>query len=391
MHRTSIWIGFALLCVVPTELHAQTSESPFLIEVQRSFANWDRDKNGELSREELEQAIVNPKIVGDEAAAIATLFSAVRSTKTPDLPKLTLDNIVALVPRPKDGRKLPDFQAMYKGNLSRVKGNPRGFFTEKEVNLDDIHQGALGDCWCMAIVGWVAYHKPATVKEMFYIEANDHVLVKFPSGQSEKIATLSDGEIAVMSRTGNEGTWSDYIEKAVGARRMVIETEKANATAKADMKPNAKTKTPDKYALTSVAHGGSMVLPIELFTGNKAVRFSTKLASPEKSEELLTELRTRLATAEKSHQIMGASVHRPADALVPGLTNDHAYACLKYDADADEVTLWNPHGNTFKPAGPSGIENGYPTKKGIFKVPVAQAVKIFAAFVFETDVRIATK
>lgn len=44
----------------------------------------------------------------------------------------------------------------------------------------------------------------------------------------------------------------------------------------------------------------------------------------------------------------------------------HAYAVLNYDEAKDLITLWNPHGNNFKPMGPEGFINGYETKGGVF-------------------------
>jgi hypothetical protein len=67
----------------------------------------------------------------------------------------------------------------------------------------------------------------------------------------------------------------------------------------------------------------------------------------------------------------------------PGLSPDHAYAVLSYDADTDAVELWNPHGENFSPAGAPGADNGYATVKGIFQIPVAQFVRQFSGMAFE--------
>jgi hypothetical protein len=49
------------------------------------------------------------------------------------------------------------------------------------------------------------------------------------------------------------------------------------------------------------------------------------------------------------------------------------------------VTIWNPHGNTFKPKGAQGLKNGYATSKGVFTMPVEEMVRVFRGLVYETD------
>jgi hypothetical protein len=75
--------------------------------------------------------------------------------------------------------------------------------------------------------------------------------------------------------------------------------------------------------------------------------------------------------------------------LPPGIDPRHAYAVLAYDTEKDTLTIWNPHGNTFpgrgRRMGEPGLENGYPTKAGIFTVSVADVAKIFRGVIIETD------
>ena len=67
----------------------------------------------------------------------------------------------------------------------------------------------------------------------------------------------------------------------------------------------------------------------------------------------------------------------------PGLTPNHAYALLDYDEKADTVRLWNPHGGEFKPKGETGPDHGYPTKDGIFRMPVSDWVSQFSSVSLE--------
>ena len=69
----------------------------------------------------------------------------------------------------------------------------------------------------------------------------------------------------------------------------------------------------------------------------------------------------------------------------PGISGRHAYAVLGFDAKADALTLWNPHGNSFKPKGEPGLQRGYPTRAGVFAMPVADFVRTFRGVNVETD------
>jgi hypothetical protein len=74
------------------------------------------------------------------------------------------------------------------------------------------------------------------------------------------------------------------------------------------------------------------------------------------------------------------------EAQPKGIAGKHAYAVLSYDAAADSLHLWNPHGNTHVPKGAPGLEHGYLTKAGRFAIPVADFVRVFGSLVVETAV-----
>ena len=77
---------------------------------------------------------------------------------------------------------------------------------------------------------------------------------------------------------------------------------------------------------------------------------------------------------------MTCSTERPA---TPGLTSRHIYALLAYDPVNDTIDLWKLHGNEFNPKGPSGLSNGYPTRKGLFTIPVPEFAQLFSGMAFE--------
>ena len=97
-------------------------------------------------------------------------------------------------------------------------------------------------------------------------------------------------------------------------------------------------------------------------------------------ESKLSALRQRLADASRQKRLMVCSTQQPT---TPGLTPHHAYALLAYDQNNDTVDLWNPHGNMFNPKGAPGLKTGYPTKNGLFTVPLPEFVQQFTGVTFE--------
>jgi hypothetical protein len=124
-----------------------------------------------------------------------------------------------------------------------------------------------------------------------------------------------------------------------------------------------------------------------------------------KADVVLPELRKQLRAAIATHHVITAGVHPsdpvltldaagrstapPSIAYPPNITLNHAYAVVGYDESTDEVEIWNPHGQTFKPKGPPGLANGYATDHGHFKLPLDEAYQFFTSFTFETDMAVA--
>jgi len=66
--------------------------------VTAQFAVWDANHDGVLCTNELNTAVADARITGKDAAAIAALKRASRSTKT-KCPPLTLQNVSGLATR----------------------------------------------------------------------------------------------------------------------------------------------------------------------------------------------------------------------------------------------------------------------------------------------------
>ncbi len=424
--------------------------------VTEKFGAWDADDDGTLTASEIDKACVDGTIKGAEAAAVAALKRIVRSDKY-ELPALTLayltkPNARAKLPaadkgdadredsterngagdrnKPSDAApsptptpsarparpsasstvKLttrPNFQRGFETCMARIDKSDRTLFkSDENPTIEHCHQGPLGDCFFVSVVGAAVKRDPAgfklTVREVPESGGGGGggYAVKFGSGKEIKVSPLTDAEIAISSTTsdkaGDEGLWLAVMEKAFGTLRM--------------------QDRPDRFttesATDAIAQGGTTATVIRELTGHSTERVILKrryrpagleqydaskrllpppagsrvvMQSADNPEKLAAKIRDKVPTALKQGRIVATGTgeeHQP-----PGISGKHAYAVLAYDDASDTLTLWNPHGNTYSPRGGKqpGLSTGYPTAAGIFELPVIEFVRIFNNVTIETD------
>lgn len=330
----------------------------------QAFPKLDVDKSGGISLDEIDCALSNPEVIGPTAAAISALRRATRSKITP-LPTPVTRMAIETPDADNSGSKM---EANYKLALRRIRETPRELFTDRPPCLPDIHQGRVGDCFCLAPLGGWLHRDSESIRALFHQQ--DGKIEVYAGGRWIPVTPLTDGEIAILATSTGGGTWVNYYEKAMGICRREGE------------------RTPSASPLAAINKGGSAGNAMQALTGHETARFSCapfKQSSlkPDRASLLLDELRIRLAHNQAGRQLACAGTGTTT-LKVPGILGNHAYAVLDYDAKADTVTFWNPHGNSFTPKGKPGISRGYPTKNGIFSVPTTQAVVVFAGFSFET-------
>lgn len=343
----------------------------FLAQVAAHFAVWDADQNGTLSNAEIDTQVVNPKITGEEAAAVGALKRAARGSRTmPAIADLTVDRIKTLVAdAPQKGQ--PNLPVMFEFGVKRITSTNRTLFGEGEgqqPRLDTIRQGKLGNCFCLAPLGALVQGRPAVVAAMFKPQPDGSYDVQLGQ-QSVRVQPPTDAELAFIASNESAGLWVNLYEKAVGQTRN-------------ELKPEAERSA---SAVEALARGGSAGTMLAFITGHEITRFTCKWAKdakikPEESEAKLAELRASLTKAVRESRLMTCGT---TTVTTPGLTPNHAYAVLSYDEATDCLKLWNPHGGAFKPKGPAGLTNGYPMSNGVFEISTADFVKQFSGMAFE--------
>lgn len=348
--------------------------SPFLSEVDAHFKVWDQDKDGTLSVVEIENGVASPQFKGPAAAAVASLRRAVR-TKDFKLPALTHEGIHKLAPKPKERKDLPDLEAMFEHALHKIEGGKAELVDLSKLSLDVLEQGKLGDCFCLAPLGAMLHRDPKEVARLFSLSSEGFVNVTLGGNRTFRVALPTDAERALMATTDGSGIWANCYEKAVGQMKRK-EDDADHPT-----------------ALSVVTRGGSAGTMLSILTGHEIERascspFREKTTTDEEKQKALQEIRRQMvATQAAGRLICGGTLkgktaegHKP-----PGVRGPHAYAILGYDEKTDVVTLWDPHGDDFKPAGPAGIQHGYLRSEGRTQIPLTELVLWFGGFSFETD------
>lgn len=417
-----MFVAWCALLAQPGE-PARTSPKFAQVIAQR-FDSWDADRNGALSADEIDVKSVDPSVKGSEAAAVATLKRFIRSGKY-DLPaSLTKDYLTNppkapvktarastaeredstetdnASPSPAgEAKRFPDFQVRYASCLRRIQGAKRDLAIDATPDLDQCRQGPLGSCFFLAPVGAAVHRDSGFVSSLISEKGGGGYLVKFGDGQSVELTPLTDVEVAISSSTGDEGLWLPVLEKAFGTLR--------------------KEADPDKYSMESatdaIANGGSVSGTIRALTGHRTESISLKRRAKAMPPRMTKDRRTVNVEADgvtpyEAALPPGLAARRVRDRVFkalgerrlvaastayepqpPGINWRHAYAVLSFDRAADTLTLWNPHGNTFKPKtvrGNEGVDRhglgvGYATKGGVFTVPVGEFVRIFSTVTIE--------
>lgn len=380
---------------------SKPASKPF--ETKRSFfdvvneyaGRWDRDKNGVVSESEIDALVVDPYVKGDHAAAVGAMKNYMRIWGSM-MPQLTPDYFAAEEKRSKPsslddkGPSLTEFSLgldwnkAYTDALKRIGISSRELYKNDKLDITQFHQGQLGDCYFVSLLGGMVHRNPDAVRRMIVQMPDGGYKVSFGDDRPVTITAMTDAEIATSSTTGDEGLWVAVFEKAFGTLRK-------------RQFPNEHRDT--KVATDSIAQGGSPTVTIRVLTGKEpdeiALRNSTgeirvidgervtQVKPVASAPELTRTVRDKIVVALNKNKLVGLGTLN--ESLPPGIVGRHAYCVVGYDKGRDMLEVWNPHGNTFTPRGEPGLKHGYETKAGLFWVPVADFPHIFAVAFVEAE------
>lgn len=388
----------------------QKQQTPFVSVVFRNWAAWDRDHNDVLSPEEIDAAVLDPSITGDDAAAAGTLKLMVRHKEMKDV-ALTKDyfqkygrqrlakgalaadeaaemqtvdyqNQEKPAGKPAPGSP-PDWDLFFSAGRHRISKAAGGW--TGRFNLDNMRQGPLGDCFFVSSLGSLLLSRPAQLKSLLKPLPDGSFDAIFPGQAAFAVRRPTDAELSISSVSAGDGYWLAVMEQAFGefrARKQGLED--------------------DEEATDSISHGGRTGPTIDALTGNSHKSIAAGPSVERRKADaakVLPQLRTEMLAALRDHRVMTVSVmsytvdaagkitdgkdHGTGPHIPPGITSHHAYAIISYDKASDAIGLWNPHGQTYAPKGQAGLEFGYPTEHGRFTLPLTEAYSFCANFTFE--------
>ncbi|HEV3438408.1 MAG TPA: hypothetical protein VG122_13680 [Gemmata sp.] len=335
------------------------------------FQRWDKDRDGKLSREEIDAVVANHNVTGDEAAAAAALHLYFRNN--PKAEPLTQSFVIESAAKtlPAERRDLASkaqhFQADFVHFRSHIQSAPRDLFVGDAPQLLGMHQGALGDCYFVSVIGAAIQAHRQRFKEMFHPQKDGSCELIFLDGKKVLVRKLTDAQIALGSSAGPQGLWLNVLEEGFGQVRFASEPKKAAGDIPLDL----------------ISRGGDPQGTIALLTGHKSDFFD--VLKHAKEPAATKKLREAMIVGAKGRRLMSAGTPNEKVTLPPGVAGGHCYAVLGFDTSTDTVHLWNPWGNNFQPKKEqAGLENGYPVKDGHFDVSLADFVRIFGYFEVET-------
>lgn len=359
--------GFSALLLLIGASLAPAAQAEFAQVVEKNHARWDLNSDGVVAAGELDAAIADHSNRGEVAAALTAMKRATRSKRIKVQP-FTLPYLLKNSRMPPEAGG-PDFNRMHKDGLAALSSvKSRELFTEGGPRLETVHQGRLGNCFCLAPIGALLAADPARVSAMFDRMSDGAYQVAF-GPRKVRVVPPTDAELALTASNEGDGLWVNIYEKAVA--------EALNQSRPADQK----SATP----MDVLAKGGSASRTLEFITGRPIRRISFAFAKDKKTDAAvrdvqLAELSNQMESAAKDRRPMTCGT---LAVTTPGLTPNHAYAIVGFDAQKKTVRLWNPHGGAFTPKGDPGLANGYPMKDGFFEMGLSEWTVQFEAMAYE--------
>jgi hypothetical protein len=371
MVRRYFWLPLVLVSTVALAAPGDPKQANSIATViNDQFQRWDKQGTGKLTREEVDALVSNHSVKGDVAAAVAALHVYFRNNPKagPLTQAFVLESASKTLPAERSDlvNKVQHFQADYDHFRNHIKNAPRDLFVGDAPQLLGMHQGALGDCYFVSMVGAVIHFDRNRLKQMFHSIKDGVCEIDFPDG-SKAIVKLTDAQIALGSTAGAQGIWLNVLEEGFGQVRFKLEQK----------------KEPGDIPIDVISRGGAPTTAISILTGHKAEQMD--VLKHANDQAVIKKLRSIMIAGSKGQLLMGAGTPGSDHKLPPGVASGHCYAVMGFDASKDIVHLWNPWGNNFQPKQtPVGLENGYPIKDGLFDVPLGDFMKIFGYFDYET-------
>ncbi len=336
-----------------------------------AFTEWDADHNGKLDYTELSAAIADPKIHTTQSAVAVAFHDKMVIDECDVTNVLMLKDAVALA-------KSAQVQKAFLSRAWNASTFAHSLFSLNDPNLLTIQQGGLGDCYLVSVIGTFVYHNPQAFWVMIAPQTDGSYEIQFDSGKMISVTPVTETELMLAgNQSRRHGMWLTVLEKAY--RQFSREENLEPALEKTEASEASE-------AMGLAGHSGRCAPVITLLTGHTTADAPMGRWVEEDPTNGLEKVQALLSRLLQERQLVVVGTSKdPSVPLPSGIAHSHALGVLSYDSKTRMVTLFNPRGNHLKPVDPPGLTNGYPTNHGIFQVPLADFVKIFGSFTYETD------
>ncbi len=382
-----------LALLAPPAAPDKPTAPDFVTVLQRNFKAWDKDKNLMLSPLEIDAALADPQLSGDDAAAAGTIKCVARDAcfrvRRVDIATIKDDLRIVQTRKPddifNDDWFTPDWQAAFEVARKRIRDLPHPV---EEPKLSSIRVDPYGNDAFVAALGAFLIQNPnlalATVRPL----PDNKVQMTAPLF-ARPFGPITVAQIASTSTTGN--AWACAMECGIDSLNhdrfpqasydgRIVSFEDSFVCAQ-------------NYIMLLVGKQ-SNITAFRTATGTRTRegwRFKA-LGSPEglasTTSQILTDaLKKKRMAIALSHGVAmtAANSKGPTSygSLPPGFTTYSYVAIVSIDPKAKTITLWHPNGANFSPDGPPSLLNGYPTTGGKWTMPLNDFVLAFSGFVLE--------
>jgi hypothetical protein len=314
----------------------------------RRFADMDLDKDGFLSKDEINVALGKASFKGVDGAMVATLkkilgdHAQLSHEKRIDSDGITQADVTDYDRNRETYRNLKVYKNiwnLYSFAKDKIDHTAAALFVG-DPDFLQVKQGFIGDCWFLAALVAVGMRDKADVVKMVkpIAGAAGYFDVTFPgAGKTITVEKPTDGEIAILSSVGANGFWLSTLEKAYGTAINQAAYYFVDAT-----------------VTDTINAGNTLGKGIHVMTGRDSTGNTISLTRN-------SVLRKQLTDAFANKKIVTAGIRPSAHELIDKLPGDnfrddglpmgHAYTVLSFDSAKDTIKLRNPWGNT----GPKGV------------------------------------
>jgi hypothetical protein len=316
-------------------------------------------KNDYLTKAEIDSAIGNPKITGEEAQALVALKRHfVDIAKLTDDGKDTANRISkADVAAATKMKEVSDAMEETRKTVEKAK---RTLFADnckplESVSSESVVQAGIGNCYYFAALASLADCSPRSIVDMIADHKDGTYTVTFPGGKGIKVNAPTDAELVLFPKPTDKGTWVHVMEKAYGQHCM----DDSLYRALRKLRGFEDSVVPQEHA-----DGGSALDAGLRVLTNKSIGWTWSFNGPVAMHDALVDATTRGVPITADTGLQAKVENGPA--------TQHVYSVLKYDDKAKVMTVRNPWAD-----GVPKVKGVVDKGKGVFEIPLDTFVAYF--------------